>query len=230
MSGFQASVNVNQAPGVAGDFASANPRSSVVAPAGGFVTHAEGVTVGRFAWIGADGKTIRNSGQGKPAGFIHREQQALITAYLGESSNVIPGGQPVTVMRTGDYLASVAVATAERGEKAFAAFVGGTMQPAAAGATIAGASATASIAATVMTVSAVGSGALAVGDKVSGANVSADTYIVNQLTGTAGSTGTYTVSVSQTAASAAVTTTSYVETDYTISKGAGVGELAAITL
>jgi hypothetical protein len=135
---FQSQVNLQQAPAVAGDFASANPRASVVAPEGGFVAGSAGVIVGRFAWIDTDGKTILNTGSGKPDGFIHREQQALISTYLAESSNVIPVGFPVTLMRTGDYYALVTVASAEKGEKAFAKLADGTMQPAAAGATVAG--------------------------------------------------------------------------------------------
>jgi hypothetical protein len=135
---FQSQVNLQQAPAVAGDFASANPRASVVAPEGGFVAGSAGVIVGRFAWIDTDGKTILNTGSGKPDGFIHREQQALISTYLAESSNVIPVGFPVTLMRTGDYYALVTVASAEKGEKAFAKLADGTMQPAAAGATVSG--------------------------------------------------------------------------------------------
>lgn len=135
---FQSQVNLQQAPAVAGDFASANPRASVVAPEGGFVAGSAGVIVGRFAWIDTDGKTILNTGSGKPDGFIHREQQALISTYLAESSNVIPVGFPVTLMRTGDYYATVTVASAEKGEKAFAKLADGTMQPAAAGATVSG--------------------------------------------------------------------------------------------
>lgn len=228
MSGFQTQVNAQQAPAVAGDFASANPRASVVAPEGAFVAGAVGVTVGRFAWIASDGKTVNNFGQGKPDGFIHREQQALISQYLGEASNLIPVGFPVTLMRTGDYFATVNVASAEKGEKAFAKFQDGTMQPAAAAATIAAAEVTGAIAGTTLTVSAVASGTLAVGSKLSGANVSADTYITALGTGTGG-TGTYTVSVSQTAASATINATNYVETDFAISRGASTGELAVIT-
>lgn len=62
---------------------------------------------------------------------------------------------------------------------------------------------TGSIAATTFTVTAVASGTLAVGQYLSGANVAAGTYITALGTG-AGGTGTYTVSVSQTAASATV--------------------------
>jgi hypothetical protein len=134
--GFQSTVNLYQAPGVEGDFASANPRASVVAPESGFVADTAGVTVGRFAW--ATGAKVLSSGTGVPTGFVHREQQALITAYLGEASNVIPVGQPVTIMRTGDYYVTSTVAAATVGQKAFAKLTDGTMQPGNAGATISG--------------------------------------------------------------------------------------------
>lgn len=136
--GFQTQVNAQQAPAVAGDFASSNPRAAVVAPEGGFVAGAAGVTVGRFAWVQSDGKTVLNTGTGKPDGFVHREQQAFITAYLGEASNVVPVGQPVTLMRTGDYFATATGNSAVKGEKAFAKLADGTVEFDAAGATVAG--------------------------------------------------------------------------------------------
>ena len=71
----------------------------------------------------------------------------------------------------------------------------------------AGASITASIATTVLTVTAVTSGTLAAGQILTGGTVSAGTTIVNQLTGTPGGVGTYTVSASQTVVSAALTAT-----------------------
>ena len=70
------------------------------------------------------------------------------------------------------------------------------------------ASVTAAIAATTMTVSAVGSGALFPGQTISGTSVSTGTTIVAQLTGTAGGTGTYQVSISQTASSTTIAATS----------------------
>lgn len=138
MSGFQKTVNLYPAPAVAGDFASGNPKASTVGPEAGFVAGSGGVTVGCFAWIQSDGVTVLNSGSGAPDGFIHRDQQALITNYLGESSNVIPVGFPVTLMRTGDYFVADTVAAAVKGNKAFAKLTDGTMQPAAAGATVSG--------------------------------------------------------------------------------------------
>jgi len=64
---------------------------------------------------------------------------------------------------------------------------------------------TASIASTTMTVTAVGSGVIAVGQVITGTGVTAGTTILAQLTGSAGSTGTYTVSASQTVASTTIT-------------------------
>lgn len=61
---------------------------------------------------------------------------------------------------------------------------------------------TGGIATTTLTVSAVTSGALSVGQTITGTGVSAGTRIVAQLTGTTGGVGTYTVNISQTVASA----------------------------
>jgi len=136
--GFQTQVQQQQAPAVAGDFASANPRAAMPTPEGGFVAGTAGVTVGRFAWIQADGVTVLNSGSGKPDGFVHREQQALISTYLAESSNLIPKGFPITLMTSGDYFATANVSTAVLREKAFASLTDGSIQFAAAGSTISG--------------------------------------------------------------------------------------------
>ena len=136
--GFQTTVNLQQAPAVAGDFATANPRASFPAGEAQYVAGSAGVTVGRFAWIDATTGLVSNTGTGKPDGFIHREQQALISVYLAEASNVVPQGFPVTVMRTGDYWATATVAAAVKGNKVFAKLSDGTVQAGAAGATIAG--------------------------------------------------------------------------------------------
>ena len=136
--GFQTTVNLQQAPAVAGDFATANPRASFPAGEGQYVADTAGVTVGRFAWINASTGLVSNTGTGKPDGFIHREQQALISVYLAEASNVVPQGFPVTVMRTGDYWATATVGAATKGQKVFAKLSDGTVQAGAAGATIAG--------------------------------------------------------------------------------------------
>lgn len=67
------------------------------------------------------------------------------------------------------------------------------------------ASFTGSIATTTLTVSAISAGTIYPSMQISGTGVTADTRIVEQLTGTAGGTGTYTVSTSQTVTSTAMT-------------------------
>jgi hypothetical protein len=64
---------------------------------------------------------------------------------------------------------------------------------------------TGSISTTVLTVSAMTSGAIQVGDVIAGGTVSAGTTIIAQLSGSPGVAGTYTVSASQTVTSAALT-------------------------
>ena len=64
---------------------------------------------------------------------------------------------------------------------------------------------TGSIATTTLTVSAVASGTILPGMLITGTGVTASTYIVKQLTGTTGSTGTYQVNNSQTVSSRTIT-------------------------
>ena len=76
------------------------------------------------------------------------------------------------------------------------------------------ASFTASISGTTMTVTAVASGALSVGQVFTGTGVTANTSITAFVSGT-GNTGTYTVSASQTVASTTMTVTQVVAIDFT---------------
>ena len=69
------------------------------------------------------------------------------------------------------------------------------------------ASVTASFSGTTMTVTGVNSGSIATGGIIAGTGVTANTYVVGQLTGSLGGTGTYTVS--NTLALGAITVTNY---------------------
>lgn len=93
------------------------------------------------------------------------------------------------------------------------------------------ASVTGAIAATTLTVSAVSSGTLSVGQVISGSGMTVGTRIVAQLTGTPGGVGTYTVDKSQTFASGAITGAvgpTYVQgTDYLVN--AQLGWIQAIS-
>ncbi len=80
----------------------------------------------------------------------------------------------------------------------------------------------------VVTVSAVASGALAIGDVVSGAGVTAGTFITAFGTG-AGGVGTYYVNASQTVASEALTATSAVETSWFVQSFCAANELCKIS-
>ncbi len=242
--GFQQQVNINPAPAVAGDFASANPRASVLASPGGLVAGSNtpvgvtqaGVLDGRFAWTSpcssvnnmsgeTDGAVYVNSnGAGAPAGFVHREQQALITVFLGQSSNLVPVGLPVTLHNEGDFWAvNASNATSAIGQTIYAINATGAAWPGSTAPTdatlttitivantlnassVAVNSFTGSIAGNVLTVSAVGTGGLYPNQTLTGTNVAAGTAVVAQLTGTAGSTGTYQVNISQTVASTTIT-------------------------
>lgn len=224
--GFQNAVYIDPNPAVEGDFASANPRASVLAGPGQLVAGDNGLTVGRFAWV-SSGKA-GNAGIGAPAGFVHREQQGLITIFLAEATMLVPKGLPAVLHNLGDFWAKTkTVATV--GQKVFSSVTDGTISAGAAGATLSdGAAFTGAIAGTTLTVSAVASGTLAVGQVISGAGVTAGTTITASGTGTGG-TGTYTVSASQTVSSESMTSTNSVETKWYVGSAGGVGDLIKIT-
>jgi hypothetical protein len=141
MSDFQSQVNVVPAPAVAGDFASTNPRSSVINGAGGFVADTGGGVVGLFAWADTATNTkVTNAGTGAPTGFVGRQEQGLITTYLSASGVTIPAGMPVTLFNGGDFWVTNnnASAASAVGNKVFASNTTGQIRFAAAGATVAG--------------------------------------------------------------------------------------------
>lgn len=250
MVGFQTAVSYQPAPAVVGDFASANPRRNVLAGPGGLVAGAEGVTIGRMAWLSArildsDGAAavVVNHGAGPPAGFIHREQQAFITTYLQESGMVIPGGFQVTVHDQGDFWAQNDGATqANPGMTAYADLATGKLSfgaassPSTAVVTGAIAASTASVTGSItdnqLTVTAVGSGVLVPGGVLSGTNVVAGTQIVSQISsaetdGALGKKGVYSVTPNnQTVASTTISETYGTLTVSGVTSGAvGVGDV-----
>lgn len=250
--GIQTQVNVQQAPAVEGDFCDANPRYSALAGPGGFVAGVDGVIIGHFAWaddttIDADGApaTVNSFGVGAVTGFVHREQQGLITTYLADASMLIAAGFGMTLMSGGGYWAknNNASAQALRGMKAFARYSDGAVLFAAAGTTPYSASVTGTIAAgtgqvtgsisgNVLTVSAVGAGLLVNGATLSGTGgggVASGTKIVSQLSGTTGGIGTYAVDIpEQTVTSTTIDATFGVLTVSAVGSGAlEVGDVLA---
>ena len=123
---FQKAVQTYQAPAVAGDFAAHNPNASMLAGEGALVSGTDGVTVGVFAWADAEGKVSNKKTAGARIGFVHREQQASITAYLAEYGNQI-----ITLAVAGDFWAHFP-AGAEIGQNVFAKDTDGTLKASAA--------------------------------------------------------------------------------------------------
>lgn len=250
--GFQRQVNLTPAPAVAGDFASANPRASVLAGPNGLVAGVGGVTVGKFAWVKSDDITVQSYGTAPnaPNGFVHREQQALITQYLGEQSMNVPVGFPVTLHDEGDFWAVLTGANAAvRGSAIYATYGTGdvTAVAAATGASVTGAMGSTNTAALGATFTATGTGTSLVVTAVTGVitpgavgtgdllgvttGISAGITILAQVSGTPGGAGTYTTSAATTISGATATcygknvvvssTTGLITVGETISGGAG---------
>ncbi len=219
---FQKVINNTQAPGQAGDFASTNPFASVLAGPGQLVAPAGGLTVGNFFWVGPAGQVSQSFVAGYQIAFLGRNEQALITLFLGEATYVVPQGFMITGFNEGDFWAKFA-AGATPGQAVWAdpndgAPISSVSAPAlASGTASAGFTGTgsASVAATTtLTIGVATSGIISVGDVISAANIPSGTTIVAQLTVTAGSgaglLGTYQMSAAATGTltAGAVTTTS----------------------
>ena len=209
--GFPRQVNVQAAPAVAGDFCDSNPRATVDAGQGAFVAGPNGLAIGLFCW--ANGNELNNYGPGAPAGFVHRDQQALITAFLAEGSLIIPAGYGATAFSAGGFWVENAGSTTSALEQT--AYVnngtgqvqfGSNWTSATATGAIAADVVTGSIEGTTLTVTAVTSGQLNVGETITGTGIAAGTTILSQLSGTPGGDGTYQVSgAAQTVASTTIT-------------------------
>jgi hypothetical protein len=210
--GFPRQVNVQAAPAVLGDFCDNNPRATVNAGQGALVAGPGGVTVGRFAWVNPeDGRTVNNYGAGAPSGFVLRDQQAIITEYLAETTLTMYPGAPITLFAAGGFwVVNAGASSTAVGQAAYAQNSTGAVQF---GSNFTGASVTGSIAANVvtgsiagetLTVTAVTTGVLTIGQTISGTGVTAGTQITGFGTGTGG-TGTYTVNAAQTVSSTTIT-------------------------
>ena len=194
--GFQNFVNSQPAPAEPGDFAGINPRMSVSAPQGGYACVPEGCTVGRFAWGNPASGLMGNYFQ--PAsllGFVHRENQAIITEWLSKSVMLVPAGFPITGMSRGDFWAEF-LDGASFGDAVFADALTGQASAGVAGSgNIANIGGTADITPDgVMDVTVDGAGEdFAVGQVIVGDGIPAGTYITAEIGGSGG-TGTYQLS------------------------------------
>jgi hypothetical protein len=193
--GFQTFVNNELPIGVAGDFAGANIRASVPSPPPGFTAAPSGVIVGAFAWGNPATGIASNYYQANSGlGFVHRENNALITSFLGFATMEVLPGQMVTLMNQGDYL-GLFTGGATVGQKVYSDPYTGLLTANATGNGVTANSTAASLANTgVLTVGATLTGNLAVGQAVYATGIPAGSYISSQISGSAGSTGTYQLS------------------------------------
>lgn len=117
---LQKQVNINPAIGVVGDFASNNPRQTLLAPKAAFRTAAD-VYIGRFATANVTTGLVSNViTAGNPIGFVGRNTNtAIITDWLGQASLAIKKGYGITLYSKGDFYATADV-DANYGDKVFA--------------------------------------------------------------------------------------------------------------
>lgn len=212
--GFQTFVNRHFAPGVVGDFASMNPRATVLAGPNAFkADDTDAVIVGHFAWaVPATGVAHGAIQSNSFLGFVANEGQTVITDFLGISRLAVQAGFGVTLYSHGDFWAFVnqtSGAAVAVGDIIYAVTTTGepttdsassanpnTGYVAATAAPAAVTSSASSLAATgVLTVGGSIVGTIDVGDGnsvvVNGTNVPANTFIMNQISGTPGGAGTY---------------------------------------
>jgi hypothetical protein len=124
---FQKTLNRDLPVGVEGDFASTNPYHTVLAGEGALKVGADGVTIGVFAWADATTGLVSNKqAQNGVLGFVRRDNTALISQYLAESSMRIPAGFIVTLYDKGDFWARFQ-GGAMIGQKVFASKNDGTV-------------------------------------------------------------------------------------------------------
>lgn len=243
MSNFPSKVNVFQAPAVVGDFASQNPRASMLAGQGDLVAPVGGLIVGNFAFVtkNVTNDTVSQAwASGTEVGFLAREQQGLITTFLAGDSLVVPQGFMVTLYTEGDFY-GLFQGGATPGQNVYAdesdgSLISAASAPAAASATgLIGSNNTVagSITAGVLTITtAATAGSVMPGDTFTATGVPAVAHngasvtIGSQLTGTTGGIGTYQLAAPDSAITvAAFTNGQSLTSSYATFSAVGTGTL-----
>jgi hypothetical protein len=179
--GFQSFVNNELPIAVPGDFASANPRATVVGGPGAYVAPQAGTNVGAFAWF--DPSTGIASNYYKPnafLAFVHRQNNALITTFLGiASTQVVPGNPVADGFVQGDFYAAFQ-SGASTGQSVYANPVTGAAT-AGSGASVTGSATATTVTSGVLTATTADETgtAPAVGAVVTGGTLPEGTYIAS---------------------------------------------------
>ena len=227
-------VGMQYAFGVPGDFASNNPRATVLPAPGsaGWQAGPGGLITGNFAFAGTDDATATSYGRfpGAPLGFIGNDKSATLQGMLQGAGMNIPQGYPVALFKMGDFMAlNAGTSTSTAGGAIYASYADGSVWPLGAptGASVTGAmgatctasigsTCTASLGATCTGTANVGddasiditavTGYITVGEVISGTGIPSGTTIVSLTSGTPGGAGTYRLSAVNIASSATCTT------------------------
>ena len=189
--GFQSFVNKELPPAIAGDFAGANIKASIIASDWGFVASPAGLTAGLIAWANPTTKQLSQYFQpGSICGFVHRESQGTIVNYLGVATMKQIGGKQAVAYDLGEFW-GIFNAGGTAGQKVYADPVTGALSGNTTGNSVSGAITSASLASTgVLTVATITGTPLAVGQIITGVGVPAGSYIASLGTGSGGA-GTY---------------------------------------
>lgn len=205
--GFQTEINNQPAPAEAGDFFGVNPRASMLGGPEQWSAPEGGAVVGRFLWADPNaGDVTQYFRAGCQIGFLHRENNAVITEFLAEASFVVYEGLPITLFDQGDFWGLFA-AGATPGQRVWAnpgdgsLIAGGSSAPALdsytasagfGGTSQQGAAFSIAITSNVATVSALTGGYVDEGTVVTSANITG-VALGARLTGSAGGIGTFTM-------------------------------------
>lgn len=137
---FQNFININPSFAVEGDFALNGAKwTTVNTEEDSFLTGSLGLTIGRFCWIDSnDSRVLNNFGAGEPVGFLHRNQQGLITGFLNGSSLTVQKGFNIGIYAKGAFYARNTEGQSIFGEKVYANLSNGTITTAATGLVIPG--------------------------------------------------------------------------------------------
>lgn len=114
--GFPKAAEMVPAQGVAGDFASGNPK---VFAWDNYLAGENGVTIGNFVWLDSSKGTVSNTGSGAPLGIAHRDLRFPNYEVQEDGTLLAPAGSSIAVIRKGDVFVT-AGAAATVGQKVFA--------------------------------------------------------------------------------------------------------------
>lgn len=177
--GFQSFVNKELPPAIAGDFAGANIKASVIASDWGFIASPNGLLAGLIAWANPATKQMSQYFQPNSiCGFVHRESQGTITTYLGVATMKTLGGRMAIAYDLGEFW-GLFTAGATAGQKVYADPLLGTLTTNATGNSVTASNPTGTVSSNVLTLTGSTTGTIAIGQIVTGGTLPAGTYVAS---------------------------------------------------